>query len=408
TNDFVSCDNSDKSSDLEAYVSYDSSPETKTKDSPTSVDVKTMPESDIEDPKSTSVSPSFSCLENVKTPRIFCNKSGMNNKNVCKNNFVRVKKCFVCGSKLHLIKDCDFYNCVDSIPCKSKAASVPTGSRNSSALVNAGRSDSAASRNRPVVNSAGRPNPAGRIGKAAHHSADQPNPASWSKRPAPVSAGWFNPAARPYFRPSSAYFNNLDDEVLLLSPQQGDPRVDNDLGIVDSGCSRSMIGNKEILDDFVQVKGGIVKFRGGDDSVPCKSKATSVPTGSRNSSASVNAGRSDSAASRNKPVVNSAGRPNPAGRIRKAAHHSADQPNPACWSKRPAPVSAGRPVSVGWFNPAARPYFRPSSAYFNNLYWPEIYDSMYGDPRVDNDLGIVDSGCSRSMIGNKEMLDDFV
>nr|GFC67701.1 hypothetical protein [Tanacetum cinerariifolium] len=168
----------------------------------------------------------------------------MNNRNVCKNNSIRVKKCFVCGSKLHLIKDCDFYNCVDSVPCKSKAASVPTGSRNSSASVNAGRFDSATSKNRPVVNFAGRPNP-----------------------------------------------------------------------------------------------------------------AASVHTGSSNSSASVNAGRSDSAA----------------GRIGKAAHHSADQPYPAGWSKRPAPVSAGRLVSAGWFTPAARPYFRPSSAYFNNLYWPKIY-----------------------------------
>nr|GEW97338.1 ribonuclease H-like domain-containing protein [Tanacetum cinerariifolium] len=153
------------------------------------------------------------------------------------------------------------------------------------------------------------------------------------------------------------------------------------------------------------------------NSVPCKSKAASVPTGSRNSSASVNAGRSDSTASRNRPVVNSVGRPNPAGRIGKAAHHSADQPNPAGWSKRSAPVSAGRPVSASWFNPTARPYFRPSSVYFNNLYWPEIYDSMYVNegrwgtavnPSADNDLGIVDSGCSRSMTGNKEMLDDFV
>nr|GFC43257.1 hypothetical protein [Tanacetum cinerariifolium] len=65
------------------------------------------------------------------------------------------------------------------------------------------------------------------------------------------------------------------------------------------------------------------------------------------------------------------------GRIGKAAYHSADQPNPAGWSKRPAPVSGGRPVFTGWFNPAARPYFRPSSAYFNNLYWPKIFDSMY-------------------------------
>nr|GFC58637.1 ribonuclease H-like domain, reverse transcriptase, RNA-dependent DNA polymerase [Tanacetum cinerariifolium] len=44
---------SDKSSDSEAYVSCDLSPETKTKDSLTTVDVKTVPESDIEDLKST-------------------------------------------------------------------------------------------------------------------------------------------------------------------------------------------------------------------------------------------------------------------------------------------------------------------------------------------------------------------
>ncbi|GJU96563.1 putative ribonuclease H-like domain-containing protein, partial [Tanacetum coccineum] len=144
---------------------------------------------------------------------------------------------------------------------------------------------------------------------------------------------------------------------------------------------------------------------------------TTFPAGSRNSSASVTAGGSDPAASRNRPAVNSAGRPNPTGRVGQAAHRAAAQSNPAGWSKRPAPVSAGRPVSAGWLNPAARPYFRPSSVYFNNMYWPELYDPMYmnegrwgtaGDPSTNNDIGIVDSGCSRSMTGNKEKLDDFV
>ncbi|GJR19756.1 putative ribonuclease H-like domain-containing protein [Tanacetum coccineum] len=274
SNDFVSCDNSDKSSDSETYASCDSSLKTKTKDFPPAVDIKTLSKSDVEDPNSTSGNPSFSCLENVKSPRIFCNKSGMNNRNVCKNNSVRVKKCFVCGSKLHLIKDCDFYNCVDSVPCKSKAASVPAGSRNSSASVTAGGSDPAASRNRPAVNSAGRPKPTERVG----------HPAGWSKRPAPVSAGrpvsagWLNPAARPYFRPSSVYFNNmywpeLYDPMYMNEGRwgtAGDPSTDNDIGIVDSGCSRSMTGNKEKLDDFVQVKGGIVKFGGGDGRISGK------------------------------------------------------------------------------------------------------------------------------------------
>ncbi|GJZ57317.1 putative ribonuclease H-like domain-containing protein [Tanacetum coccineum] len=182
-----------------------SSLKTKTKDFPPAVGITTLPESDVEDPNSTTGSPSFSCSENVKSPRINCNKSGMNNRNMCKNNYVRVKKCFVCGSKLHLIKDCDFYNYVDSVPCKSQAAYVPTGSSNSSASVTADEPDPAASRNRPVVVSAGRPEPTERVGQ----------PVGWSKRPAPVSAGrpvsagWLNPAARLYCRPSSVHFNNM-------------------------------------------------------------------------------------------------------------------------------------------------------------------------------------------------------
>ncbi|GKD90820.1 hypothetical protein Tco_1366327 [Tanacetum coccineum] len=79
-----------------------------------------------------------------------------------------------------------------------------------------------------------------------------------------------------------------EDGELLLSPQQvvlgefkgqicnGDPRTmenphkNRDLGIVDSGCSRSMTGNKEKLDDFVKIVGGTVTFRGGDGKITRK------------------------------------------------------------------------------------------------------------------------------------------
>ncbi|GKB69788.1 hypothetical protein Tco_0931200 [Tanacetum coccineum] len=151
---------------------------------------------------------------------------------------------------------------------------------------------------------------------------------------------------------------------------------------------------------------------------------------------SVTADGSDPAASRNRPAVNSAGRPKPTERVG----------HPAGWSKRPAPVSAGRPVSAGWLNPAARPYFRPSSVHFNNMYWPNLYDPMYmnkgrwgtavktsagyswrnkrpqfwgsksnggshqstlrctlNDPQAAH----VDGGCSRSMTGTRRA-DDFV
>ncbi|GKA50223.1 ribonuclease H-like domain-containing protein [Tanacetum coccineum] len=232
-----------------------------------------------------------------------------------------------------------------------------------------------------------------------------------------------------------AGISNAADEFAMMgiSPK-GDPSTDNDIGIVDSGCLRSMTGNKEKLDDFVQVKGGIVKFGGGDgrisgkgtiktskldfenvyyveelqhfnlfsvsqicdkknkvlftdtdclvlseefqlpdaNSVPCKSQAASVPAGSRNSSASVTAGEFDPAARRNRSAVNSVGRPNPTGRVgrRSILRFSAGD----CLKDK-TPVSAGRPVLLFWHNPAARPYFRPSSVYFNN--WPGLYDPMY-------------------------------
>ncbi|GJY25244.1 putative ribonuclease H-like domain-containing protein, partial [Tanacetum coccineum] len=250
-------------------------PQDPDKDIPPPVDIQNLSESDLEDPNSTTGSLSFSCSENVKSPI----------------------NCFD-------LSDCDFYNCVVSVPCKSKAASVYAGSRISPASVPAGRSDSAAveqdqqsdsaaSRNRPAVHSAGSrispaSVPAGRSDSAASrnrpavHSAGAPNHAGWSKRPATVSAGrsgsagWLNPAARPYFRPSSVYFNtptNLYDPMFMDKGRwdtAGDPSTDNDIGIVDSGCSRSMTGNKDKLADFVPIKGGIVKFGGGDGRISGK------------------------------------------------------------------------------------------------------------------------------------------
>nr|GFB34410.1 retrovirus-related Pol polyprotein from transposon TNT 1-94 [Tanacetum cinerariifolium] len=65
----------------------------------------------------------------------------------------------------------------------------------------------------------------------------------------------------------------LVDPFLLLAEidqhlfMQVHPHVNKDIGIVDSGCSRSMIENKDKLDDFMQVKGGTVTFRGGDEAV---------------------------------------------------------------------------------------------------------------------------------------------
>nr|GEV05363.1 hypothetical protein [Tanacetum cinerariifolium] len=140
-----------------------------------------LPTSDVKTPSPTNGFPSYSVKENL------CNKSRITARNHCKNNFVRTKTCFVCGSKSHLIKDCDVYDNVDTFPSVvSTAESVPA------------------------------------------------------------------------------------DGVMLLSPHQVHPHVNKDVGIVDSGCSRSMTGNKEKLDDFVQVKGDSVTFRGRDGKITGK------------------------------------------------------------------------------------------------------------------------------------------
>nr|GEW41674.1 hypothetical protein [Tanacetum cinerariifolium] len=190
---------SDKSSESETYnfASCVSSP--KTNDSLSTVDVKILPKSDVKDPSPTNGFHICSFKKNVKPLRNLCNKSGIADRIHCKNNFVCTKTCFVCGSKSHLIKDCDMYDNVDNFPSVvSKATSVPAGSRNSLASISAGRSILAASRNRPASIHAGRYIPTGRFNKPA------PFPAG---RSAPT--GWTNHAARPYFRPTTLYFDNV-------------------------------------------------------------------------------------------------------------------------------------------------------------------------------------------------------
>nr|GEX34675.1 hypothetical protein [Tanacetum cinerariifolium] len=75
---------------------------------------------------------------------------------------------------------------------------------------------------------------------------------------------------------------------------------------------------------------------------------------------STSAGRSIPAASRNRPASIHAGRHIPAGRFNK-----------------PAPFLAGRSVPTGWTNHAARPFFRPTNLYFDNVH-PHVNKGIGG------------------------------
>nr|GEX47235.1 hypothetical protein [Tanacetum cinerariifolium] len=165
TNDFVSCDNSDKSSASETYDFASCVSSLKTNDSFSTVDVKLFPKSDINDPSLTNGLPSCSFKENVKPPR----------------NLTSVPA----GNR-------------NSSASISAGRSIPAASRNETASIHAGRSIHAASRNKPVFIHAGKHIPADRINKPAAF----PTGSS-------VPTGWTNPAASPFFRPTNLYFDNV-------------------------------------------------------------------------------------------------------------------------------------------------------------------------------------------------------
>ncbi|GJW65276.1 putative ribonuclease H-like domain-containing protein [Tanacetum coccineum] len=118
-----------------------------------------------------------------------------------------------------------------------------------------------------------------------------------------VTSGWWQSTARPmahlptptssYFQTSTpfgphVYYNQMhydgDGWATAVKPSAGCSwkshrnkvyRVNlhtdaGDEGIVDSGCSRSMTGNKERLDDFQSFKGGKVTFGGGEGRITGK------------------------------------------------------------------------------------------------------------------------------------------
>ncbi|GJX43067.1 putative ribonuclease H-like domain-containing protein [Tanacetum coccineum] len=186
SNDLVSCDNSDKSSDSETtdFASCVSSVQTsssKTNKPLASVsssdDLKIFHKTDNQGPCNITQSPSFSFKENVKTRRNLCNRNGSNNISLCQNKSFGSKKCFVCGSKFHLIRDCDFYES----QLRLNNAHVSTNVEHISSFVPRPAYVPAGSRNRPTSVPAGRPFP----------------------------AGWRNPTARPMTRPKSHYFQQF-------------------------------------------------------------------------------------------------------------------------------------------------------------------------------------------------------
>ncbi|GJS34842.1 hypothetical protein Tco_0533224 [Tanacetum coccineum] len=176
------------------------------------------------------------------------------------------KKCFVCGSLSHLIKDCDYYEKKMAKEAEVKKqrvcntgnimanqSNVNTGRTNVNPVrstVNTGRSNVNTVRSRQPVPT-----------KTSNIFSPKRPQENWAKITAQMSH-------------SHAVKENWD---LLLRPQQviiggtlnHTPIVTEhplknmvDRGIFDSGCSGHMTGNKDQLEDFEEFNGGSVTFGG--------------------------------------------------------------------------------------------------------------------------------------------------
>nr|GEV24973.1 hypothetical protein [Tanacetum cinerariifolium] len=181
--------------------------------------------------------PSFAqSTEHVKTPRHFIQpiettfqaatsvpaspKSNSSGKR-------RIRKaCFVCKSVNHLIKDCDYH---------SKKMAQPTP-RN---YANKGHYKQPVSAVLPNIT----------VNRPRH--AHQVVPKSKS------------PIRRHIARNPSSRISNSPPRVNVVQVPVGNPQLAlQDKGVIDSGCSRHMIGNMSYLSDFEELNGGYVAFGG--------------------------------------------------------------------------------------------------------------------------------------------------
>nr|GEZ21454.1 ribonuclease H-like domain-containing protein [Tanacetum cinerariifolium] len=226
--------------------------------------------------------PSVCSIEtDVKSSKTLCNRFGSFNKesHFRKHKSVASKSCYVCGSYLHLIKDCDLHE--RRLAKRNAEGKGILGRRTTGKPVDP---------NRPKPVSAGQQNPvfAGppNLVSAKQQntiSARQPNPVS-AGQPNTVSAGDATLACN-----SIPLFVFASDGILGPRPLNIQPKMDQnsraglmlkdnslrlekekDTGIVDSGCSRSMSGNKDKLEYFEDFDGGEVTFKGSTGKISRK------------------------------------------------------------------------------------------------------------------------------------------
>ncbi|GJZ16478.1 ribonuclease H-like domain-containing protein [Tanacetum coccineum] len=292
-------------------------------------------EKDVSAPKSKEVEPS--CVSHIKTPRQPLkdkethkvnrkNWNDMMERELGEGYSFTKKKCFVCGSLSHLIKDCDYYEKkmarlekrsleVQLNAGRPKFNSVRPNINTGRTNINSGRSKvNAVSSNINTVRSRQKiPNKTSNSSSPKRPQMNQMNQRrefskSYSSVRRPfakstaqmahsnaVMESWgsaVKASANPSLNAVSSNVNTVRSRQpefgdLLLRPQQviiggtldQTPIVTEhplknmvDRGIFDSGCSGHMTGNKDQLEDFEEFNGGSVTFGGSKGYISGKGK----------------------------------------------------------------------------------------------------------------------------------------
>ncbi|GJY05660.1 ribonuclease H-like domain-containing protein [Tanacetum coccineum] len=210
-------------------------------------------EKDVSAPKSKEVEPS--CVSHIKTPRQPLkdkethkvnrkNWNEMMERELGEGYSFTKKKCFVCGSLSHLIKDCDYY--------EKKMAREAEVKR----VVNTGNGVA-----KPVWTNASRINHANQfVPRSVQLNAGRPK--FNSGRPH-INTGRTNiNSGRPKVNSVSPKVNSVGPKVNAVNSKEHPLKNMVDRGIFDSGCSGHMTGNKDQLEDFEEFNGGSVTFGG--------------------------------------------------------------------------------------------------------------------------------------------------
>ncbi|GJR74757.1 putative nucleotidyltransferase, ribonuclease H [Tanacetum coccineum] len=238
-------------------------PKTSVSDDKFSENSVTSSEEVVSEPTPKEVKPS--CVTHVKTPRQQMKNQGTPKVNRTNRNemmerelgegysFIK-KKCFVCGSLSHLIKNCDFYEKKMAREAELKKQRV----------FNTGKGVA-----KPVWNNANRVNHANHfVPKPVQLNSVRENVNSVRSN---VNTGRENVnSVRSNVNTDS--FNSVRTKKPVptsnsnifspVRPQDHPLKNMEDRGIFNSGCSGHMTGNKDHLDDLEECKGGSVTFRG--------------------------------------------------------------------------------------------------------------------------------------------------